>query len=86
VLNNCCIPFLGTDYHSLLPDLLKSFLILSFAFESTMFCFEQKMMLHMGWGIFTKTRLDGESIIAVMGSTFERMYLCQVPNFGGFRC
>jgi hypothetical protein len=27
-------------------------------------------------------RLDGESIMVVMGSTSERMYLCQVPNFG----
>jgi hypothetical protein len=27
-------------------------------------------------------KLDGESIMAVMGSTSEKMYLCQVPNFG----
>jgi hypothetical protein len=49
VLNNCCIPFLGTDYHSLIPDLLKSFLMLIYALENKMFCFKQKVMLHMGW-------------------------------------
>jgi hypothetical protein len=27
-------------------------------------------------------KLDGESIIAMMGSTSEKMYLYQVPNFG----
>jgi hypothetical protein len=51
VLNNCCIPFLGTDYHSLIPSLLKSFLMLSFALENKMFSFKQKMMLHMGWDV-----------------------------------
>jgi hypothetical protein len=25
---------------------------------------------------------DGESIMAMMGSASEKMYLCQVPNFG----
>jgi hypothetical protein len=25
---------------------------------------------------------DGESITAMMGSTYEKMYLCQVPDFG----
>jgi hypothetical protein len=38
-------------------------------------------MLHNGWDVF-KTKLDGESIMAMMGSTSEKMYLCQVPNFG----
>jgi hypothetical protein len=33
-------------------------------------------------GCFSKTKLDGESIMVVMGSTSEKMYLCQVPNFG----
>jgi hypothetical protein len=33
-------------------------------------------------GNFSKKRLDGESIMAVMGSTSEKTYLCQVPNFG----
>jgi hypothetical protein len=34
-----------------------------------------------GWDIF-KNKLDGGSIMVVMGSTSEKMYLCQVPNFG----
>jgi hypothetical protein len=33
-------------------------------------------------GIFSKIKLDGESIMAIMDSTSENMYLCQVPNFG----
>jgi hypothetical protein len=44
-------PSMEIDYHSLLPDLLKSFLMLSFALENKMFCFKQKVMLHMGWEI-----------------------------------
>jgi hypothetical protein len=32
--------------------------------------------------MFSKIKLDGESIMAVMGSTSEKMYLCLVPNFG----
>jgi hypothetical protein len=32
--------------------------------------------------MFSKIKLDGGSIIAMMGSTSEKMYLCQVPNFG----
>jgi hypothetical protein len=32
--------------------------------------------------MFSKIKLDGESIMAVMGSTSEKMYLCQVPNIG----
>jgi hypothetical protein len=47
-----------------------------------MFCFKQKMMLQMEWDVFSKIKLDGGSIMAVMGSTSEKMYLCQVPNFG----
>jgi hypothetical protein len=39
------------------------------------------MMLQVGWDVF-KIKLDGGSIMAVMGSTSEKMYLCQVPNFG----
>jgi hypothetical protein len=31
--------------------------------------------------MFSKIKLDGESIRALMGSTSEKMYLCQVPNF-----
>jgi hypothetical protein len=33
-------------------------------------------------GCFSKTKLDDGSIMAMMGSTSEKMYLCQVPNFG----
>jgi hypothetical protein len=33
-------------------------------------------------GIFSKIKLDGGSIMAMMDSTSEKMYLCQVPNFG----
>jgi hypothetical protein len=33
-----------------------------------------------GWDVF-KIKLDGGSVMAVMGSTSEKMYLCQVPNF-----
>jgi hypothetical protein len=32
--------------------------------------------------MFSKIKLDGGSIKAVMGSTSYKMYLCQVPNFG----
>jgi hypothetical protein len=33
-------------------------------------------------GMFLKIKLDGGSIMAMMGSTSEKMYLCQVPIFG----
>jgi hypothetical protein len=33
-------------------------------------------------GMFAKIQLDAGSIMVVMGSTSEKMYLCQVPNFG----
>jgi hypothetical protein len=32
--------------------------------------------------MFSKTKLDGGSIMAMMGSSSEKMYLCQVPNIG----
>jgi hypothetical protein len=32
--------------------------------------------------MFSKIKLDGGSIMAMMGSTSEKMYLCEVPNFG----
>jgi hypothetical protein len=38
-------------------------------------------MLHNGWDV-SKIKLDGGSIMAMMGSTSEKMYLYQVPNFG----
>jgi hypothetical protein len=31
---------------------------------------------------FSKIKLDGGSIMAMMGSTSEKMYLCLVPDFG----
>jgi hypothetical protein len=31
--------------------------------------------------MFSKIKLDGGSIMAMMGSTSDKMYLCQVPNF-----
>jgi hypothetical protein len=33
-------------------------------------------------GMFSKIKFDGGSIRALMDSTLEKMYLCQVPNFG----
>ena len=45
------------------------------------FCFWQKDDASSGWDVF-KIKLDGGSIMAVMGSTSEKMYLYQVPNFG----
>jgi hypothetical protein len=32
--------------------------------------------------MFSKIKLDGESIMAMIGSTSEKTYLCQVPDFG----
>jgi hypothetical protein len=32
--------------------------------------------------MFSKIKLDGGSIMVVMGSTSDHMYLCQVPNLG----
>jgi hypothetical protein len=40
------------------------------------------MMLQVDWDVFKKIKLDGGSIMAMMGSTSEKIYLCQVPNFG----
>jgi hypothetical protein len=31
--------------------------------------------------MFSKIKLDGGSIMVVMGSTWDKMYLCQVPSF-----
>jgi hypothetical protein len=39
------------------------------------------MMLQVG-GMFSKIKLDVGSIMAMMGSTLEKLYLCQVPYFG----
>jgi hypothetical protein len=32
-------------------------------------------------GMFSKIKLDGGTIMAMRGSTSEKMYLCQVPDF-----
>jgi hypothetical protein len=32
--------------------------------------------------MFLKIKLDGGSIMAMMGSTSEKIYFCQVPDFG----
>jgi hypothetical protein len=55
--------------------------MLSFALENKMFCLKQGVMLHMGWGFYKEKSGNGESIMTVMGSTLEKMYLYQVPNF-----
>jgi hypothetical protein len=81
MLNICWISFLGTDYQSLIHVLLKRFFMLILALENKMFCFKQRWC-YIWDGKFSKKRLDGESIMSVMGSTSEKMYLCQVPNFG----
>jgi hypothetical protein len=39
------------------------------------------MVLQVGGDVFKIKLYDG-SIMAVMGSTPKKMYLCQVPNFG----
>jgi hypothetical protein len=39
------------------------------------------MMLQSGWDVYI-IKFDGGSIMAMMGSTSEKMYLCQVPDFG----
>jgi hypothetical protein len=46
-----------------------------------MFCFDKRWCFKVG-GRFSKIKLDGGSIMAMMGSTSKKMYLCQVPNFG----
>jgi hypothetical protein len=50
--------------------------MLSLALENKMFCFKQKVMLHMEWGFYKEETCDGESVMDVMGSTSEKMYLC----------
>jgi hypothetical protein len=56
--------------------------MLSSALEKQMFCFKTKGDASQWMGMFSKIKLDGGSIMAVMGSTSDKMYLCQVPNFG----
>ena len=54
--------------------------MLSIALAKTKGFVLQKMIGKVG-GLFSKIKLDGESITAVMDSTSEKMYLCQVPSF-----
>jgi hypothetical protein len=56
--------------------------MLSLALEKQNVLFSTKDDASSGKGWFSKIKLDGGSIMAVMGSTSEKMYLCQVPNFG----
>jgi hypothetical protein len=56
--------------------------MLSLALEKQNILFLQKVDVEKVGGMFSKIKLDGGSITAVMGSTWEKMYLCQVPNFG----
>jgi hypothetical protein len=56
--------------------------MLSLALEKTKgFVFTKYDVAKVG-GMFLKIKLDGGSIKALMGSTSEKMYLCQVPSFG----
>jgi hypothetical protein len=64
-----------------IPVLQKVFLMLSPTLENKMFCFHKRWCGKVG-GMLSKIKLDGGSIMAMMGSSSEKMYLCQVPNFG----
>jgi hypothetical protein len=70
------ITFLG------IPILQKVFPMLIPALEKQNVLFSQKDDVAKWVGCFSKTKLDDESIMAMMRSTSEKMYLCQVPNFG----
>jgi hypothetical protein len=60
----------------------KRFSMLSLALEKPKCFVFTNYDLAKGGGLFSKIKLDGESITAVMDSTSEKMYLCQVPTFG----
>ena len=60
----------------------KRFLMLSLALGKQNVLFLQKDDVAKVGGMFSKIKFDGGSIKALMGSTSEKMYLCQVPNFG----
>jgi hypothetical protein len=53
----------------------------SLSIENKRFCFE-KVMLHTDGDFYKEKTDDGGSVTTVMGSTSEKKYLCQVPNFG----
>ena len=80
-LNNSCITSLDLITFLEPPVFIKGFTMLSIALEKQKDLFYKRCLAK--WeGCFSKTKLDGGSIMAVMGSTSEKMYLCQVPNFG----
>jgi hypothetical protein len=55
----------------------KVFLVLSLALEKQNVLFSTKDDASSGMGWFSKKiKLDGGSIMAMMGSTSEKMYLC----------
>jgi hypothetical protein len=56
--------------------------MLTLALENKNVLFLTKYDASDGMGCFPKIKLDGGSIMAVMGSTSDKMYLCQVPDFG----
>ena len=60
----------------------KRFFMLSLALEKQNVLFLQKMMWQKWVGCFRKRNLMVDLSKALMGSTSEKMYLCQVPNFG----
>jgi hypothetical protein len=51
----------------------KVFLMLSFALEKQNVFFDKRWCFKVG-GMFSKTKLDGGSIMAMMGSTSEKRY------------
>jgi hypothetical protein len=55
--------------------------MLSLAPEKQNVLFSTKDVASSGMGWFSK-KLDGGSIMVVMGSTSDKLYLYQVPNFG----
>ena len=55
--------------------------MLSFALEKQKVLFFTKYDVAKVGGMFSKIKLDGGFIMAVMDSTSEKMYLCQVPSF-----
>ena len=60
--------------------LQKGFTMLSIALEKQKDLFYKRCLAKVV-GMFSKTKLDGGSIMAMMGPTSEKMYLCQVPSF-----
>jgi hypothetical protein len=58
VINNCCISFLGIDYHSLITCFVKKFLLmLSLDLENKKCFVLTKDDASDGMGIFTKKNL-----------------------------